>query len=62
MQDCHGKNRIQQEEDYFGQQIGLKFKEQTSKMVRLEHGLCSAETWTLRKIDQKYVGSLEIWR
>ena len=62
MQDCHGENRIQQEEDSFRQQIGLKFKEQTSKTVHLEHGLCNAETWTLRKVDQKYVGSLEMWR
>ena len=50
MQDCHGKNRIQQEEEDFRQQIGLKFKKQASKMVHLGHGLCSAETWTLRKV------------
>jgi len=63
MQDCHGKNRIQQEEEVsFRQQIGLKFKEQTSKMVHLGHGLCSSETWTVRKVDQKYLGSLELWR
>ena len=36
--DCHGKSRIQQEEDYFYQQIGLKFEEETNKMLHLEHG------------------------
>jgi hypothetical protein len=24
-------------------------------------GLCGAETWALRKIDQKYLGSFEMW-
>ena len=36
--DCHGKNCIQQEEDSFYQQIGLKFEEETNKMLHLEHG------------------------
>ena len=35
---CHGKSCIQQEEDSFYQQIGLKFKEETNKMLHLEHG------------------------
>jgi hypothetical protein len=38
MEDCHGKSCIQQEEDYFYQQIGLKFEKETSKMLHLEHG------------------------
>jgi hypothetical protein len=29
MQDCHGKGSIQQEEDSFHQQIGIKFEEET---------------------------------
>jgi len=32
---------IQQEEGSFYQQIGLKFEEETSKMLHLEHGV----TW-----------------
>jgi len=36
--DCHGKSCIQQEEDSFYQQIGLKFEEETNKMLHLEHG------------------------
>jgi len=29
---------LQQEEDSFYQQIGLKFEEETSKMLHLDHG------------------------
>ena len=36
--DCHGKSCIQQEEDSFYQQIGLKFEEEANKMLHLEHG------------------------
>jgi hypothetical protein len=35
-QDFHGKSGIQQE-DSFQPQIGLKFKEETSKVLHLEH-------------------------
>ena len=41
IQDCHGKSYIQQEEDSFYQQIGLKFEEETNKMLHLEHGFVS---------------------
>jgi hypothetical protein len=34
---CHGKSSIQQEEDFFHQQTGLKFKEETGKVLHLEH-------------------------
>jgi len=30
---CHGKSSFQQESDSFRQQIGLKFKEETSKVL-----------------------------
>ena len=39
VQDCHGQSCIQQEEDSFYQQIGLKSEEETHKMLHLEHGL-----------------------
>ena len=46
MEDVHVKlnpglpwqSCIQQEEDSFYQQIGLKFEEETNKMLHLEHG------------------------
>jgi hypothetical protein len=34
------------------QQIGLKYNEETSKMICLEHSLYGAETWALGKVDQ----------
>ena len=33
--DCHGKNHIQQEGS-FHQHIGLKFKEQSSRLLHVE--------------------------
>jgi hypothetical protein len=35
----------------FYQQIGPKFKEETSDILHLSIALYGAETWTLRKID-----------
>jgi len=48
---------IQQEENCFHQHIGIKFKEETSSVLLLELAVASygAETWTLSKVDQKYV-------
>ena len=36
--NCNGKSCIQREEDSFYQQTGLKFEEETNKMLHLEHG------------------------
>jgi hypothetical protein len=36
-------------------------KKKTSEVLHLEHSFVTAETWTLRKIDQKYLGSFEMW-
>jgi hypothetical protein len=41
-------------------QISFKFKDETSKMLHLEHILYGAETWTLRKVNQKYLESFEL--
>ena len=35
---CYSKSCIQQEEESFYQHTGLKFEEETSKMLHLEHG------------------------
>jgi hypothetical protein len=45
----------------FHLQTGLKFKEETSEALHLEHTLHGAETWTLRKVDQKYLERFEMW-
>jgi len=39
----------------FHQQILLKFKEETSKVLHLGHSLYFAETWILQKVDKKYI-------
>jgi len=31
----------------------MKFKVRTSKVLRLEHGIYVAETWALRKVNEK---------
>jgi hypothetical protein len=32
-----------------------------SKVLRLKQAFYGAETWTLRKVDQKYLESFEMW-
>jgi hypothetical protein len=60
IQDCHGKSSIQEES--FHQQIGLKFKKENSKVLHVEHSFFyGAETWTLRKADQKCLERFEMW-
>jgi hypothetical protein len=41
-------------------QIGLGFKEGTSKMLRLENSFANAETLTLKEVDQTYIESFEM--
>ena len=38
MQHCYGKSSIQKEVGFFHQHIGLKVKEETGKVLHLEHG------------------------
>jgi hypothetical protein len=54
------KRCIQQEEDSFHHQIGLKFKEETSNSHFWSTSLYGAKMWTL-KVDQKYMESFEMW-
>jgi predicted HD phosphohydrolase len=61
MQNYHGKISIQQEEESFHQQTGLKFKEETSKCYIWSIAFYGAEKRTLRKIGQKYLESFEMW-
>jgi hypothetical protein len=50
-----------EKEDPFRQQIVLKYKEEISEILRWEHSFYGAEAWTLRKVDQKYLKSFEMW-
>ena len=57
IQDCHGNNSIQQEKGSFHRKLELNLRQK----IHLED---VAEIWTLRKVDQKYLESLEMlfWR
>jgi hypothetical protein len=57
------QKNIKQEENSFHQHMGIKFKEETSSALHLELAIAlyGAETWTLSKVDQKYVYSFEMW-
>jgi hypothetical protein len=46
---------------FFHQQIGLKFMEEFGKCYILSTAFYSAEIWTLRKIDQKFLERFEMW-
>ena len=54
------KSSIQQRIS-FHQQIGLTFKEETSKVLHLEQSCVRCWNWTPRKIDQKYLESFVMW-
>ena len=61
VQDCHGKNSFQQEEDPSDQQNGCKFKKKnTSKVLHLMYSFVWCRNLTLWKVDQKYLESFEM--
>ena len=60
IQDCHGKSCIQQEDSFY-QQIGLKFEEETNKMLHLEHGFVLCCNLDTSGADPKYLESFEMW-
>jgi hypothetical protein len=50
IQHCHGKINIQQEEESFRQQTGLKFEKETCKLVHLEQSFewyYNFDTWEI---------------
>jgi hypothetical protein len=50
---------MMQEKESIHQQIGLKVKRESSKMLPVELSLYGAETGTLRKVDRKNLRSLK---
>ena len=68
MQDVHVNlnpglpwQKLHSTRSFFHQRIGLKCKKDTSKVLHWKYTLRGAETWTLWKVDQKYLGSSEMW-
>jgi hypothetical protein len=54
------KKMIQQEEDPFHHQIGLKFKELVKFCIWIISLYC-AKTWIFQKVDQKYPERFKMW-
>jgi hypothetical protein len=61
IQDCHDTSSTQQEEDSFHQQTELQPKEKIVKRYIWSSAVHGAETWALRRIDQKCLESFEMW-
>jgi hypothetical protein len=61
MWGCHGKDSIEHEEGSSHQQIGITCRKIPVKCCIWSVALCGAEIWILRKVDQKYLGSFEMW-
>jgi hypothetical protein len=45
----------------FSNKLDLNLRKKLVKCYIWSIALCGAETWTLRKIDQKYLESFEMW-
>ena len=58
--DCNGESGVQ-EEGSFDQQIALNCRKKPGKCYIWSVALCGAEIWVLREVDQKYLGSFEMW-
>jgi hypothetical protein len=61
IKDCYCKIGIKQEGESFHQQIGLKFKEETSEVLHLDHSIvwcCNLDT---SEGYQKCLQSFEMW-
>jgi hypothetical protein len=52
---------IQQEKGLFTSKLDLNLRKNLVKCCIWGVGLYGAETWTLRKIDKKYLESFEMW-
>ena len=50
-----------QQKDSFHRQTGIKFRKEKSKGYILSIAMYGAAIWTLRKVDQKYLKSFEMW-
>ena len=45
----------------FTSKLDLNLRKKVIKCYTWRIALCGAETWTLQKVDQKYLGSFEMW-
>jgi hypothetical protein len=55
------KVTFNRKKNLFISKFDLKLRKKPVKCYIWSIALCGAETWTLRKVDQKYLGSSEMW-
>ena len=48
-------------ETHFTSRLDVNLRKKVVKCYVWSRALCGAETWTLRRADQKYLGSFEMW-
>jgi hypothetical protein len=61
MQDCHGKNSFQQEEDVFQQQNEFNARKQPVKWQIWSRVVCGDETETVREVVRKCLEQSCVW-
>jgi hypothetical protein len=61
MHNCSGKRSIQEKEDFFHQLMDSNLRKKLEIGYNWSIAFFGAKTWTLRKVDQKYLESLELW-
>jgi hypothetical protein len=66
MQDVHVKLNLllpafNKRKALFSSRLDLNLWKKLVKCYNWSKALCGAETWTLQKVDKKYLGSFEMW-
>jgi hypothetical protein len=61
VQKCHGRSNIQQKFFSPTRKLDLNWRKKAVKRYIWSLALCDAETCTLRKLDQKYLETFEMW-
>jgi hypothetical protein len=55
------KAKFNKKKALFTNNLGLNLRNKMAKCYIWSTALCCVETWTLRKVDQKYLDSFEMW-
>jgi hypothetical protein len=56
-----GKAALYKKKTLFTSKLDLNLRKKLGKSYILRIAFCGADTWTLRKIDEKYLESFEMW-
>jgi hypothetical protein len=61
MEDCHGKGSVQEKKAFFSSKLDINVRKKPVNCYIWSTALCGAEISVLREVDQKYLGSFEMW-